>query len=286
MGSGGAGVIPESALARHDRMVVEEMEQAERVRSTAGQPADFWQTLAQRFRVPADTASNPAVDALAALVGAGDAIVDVGAGGGRLAIPLARRCREVVAVEPSPAMRAVLAEEMARHGVANVRIVAATWEEAIVDPAPLVFAAHVTYGVRPIEPFLRKLDALATRHAALVVMRDPPQAPIASFWRAVHGEERLRLPCRDELVAALTELSIVPDAMRLGPVPPLALGPREQALDLLRFRLLAGPGTPADARLLAVLDELTEERDGELYPRAPANEAWLLRWTPAAGRRA
>jgi hypothetical protein len=32
----------ESALARHDRMVREEMEQAEGVRSTAGRPADFW----------------------------------------------------------------------------------------------------------------------------------------------------------------------------------------------------------------------------------------------------
>jgi 2-polyprenyl-3-methyl-5-hydroxy-6-metoxy-1,4-benzoquinol methylase len=265
-------------------MVADEMAQAERVRSTAGRPADFWQALAGRFRVPADTGSDPTLDALEALVGPGDRIIDVGAGGGRLAIRLARRCREVVAIEPSPAMRAVLAEETARHGVTNVRIVAATWEEATVEPAPLVFAAHVTYGVRPIEPFLRKLDALATRHAALIVMRDPPQAPIAAFWRAVHGEERLRLPCRDELVAALAELSIAPEATGLGPAPPLALGPREQALDLLRFRLLTAPGTPADTRLLAVLEELTEERDGQLYPRAAANEAWLLRWTPA-GRR-
>jgi 2-polyprenyl-3-methyl-5-hydroxy-6-metoxy-1,4-benzoquinol methylase len=280
MGSGVAGGIPESALARHDRMVADEMAQAERVRSTAGRPADFWQALAGRFRVPADAGPDPTLDALEALVGPDDRIIDVGAGGGRLAIPLAHRCREVVAIEPSPAMRAVLAEGMTRHGVTNVRIVATTWEEATIEPAPLVFAAHVTYGVRPIEPFLRKVDALATRHAALIVMRDPPQAPIAAFWRAVHGEERLRLPCRDELVAALAELSIVPEATGLGPAPPLALGPREQALDLLRFRLLTAPGTPADTRLLAVLDELTEERDDQLYPRAAPNEAWLLRWTP------
>ena len=275
----------ESALARHDRMVLEEMAQAERVRSTAGRPADFWQALAGRFRVSADARPDPAVDALAVLVGPGDRVIDVGAGGGRHAIPLARRCREVIAVEPSPAMRAVLAEELSRQGVSNVRMVAATWEEARVEPAPLVFAAHVTYGVRPIEPFLRKLDATATRHAALVVMRDPPQSPIASFWQAVHGEARLRLPCRDELLAALAELAIVPDTTGLGPVLPVALGTREEAIDLLRFRLLTGPGTPADARLLAVLDQLTEERDGLLYPRAPANEAWLLRWTPSRPRR-
>jgi hypothetical protein len=52
-----------------------------------------------------------------------------------------------------------------------------------------------------------------------------------------------------------------------------------QAIDLLRFRLVAGPGTPADARLLAVLDELTEGRESQLYPRgALPHESLLLRW--------
>lgn len=279
--------MAESALARHDRMVREEMEQAEAVRSTAGTPADFWQILARRFRPRADGGADALIAALAALVGPDDVVIDVGAGGGRLAIPLARHCREVVAVEPSPSMRAVLAEECARLGVTNVRAVAATWEEADVAPAPLVFAAHVTYGVRPIEPFLRKLDARATRHAALIVMRDPPQTPIAPFWQAVHGEARLRLPCRDELVAALRELGVEPEVRSLGAAPPVSLGPPAEALDLLRFRLLVGPGTPADDRLRAVVGPLTEERDGEVFVRGvPPNEVFLLRWAPGLSPRA
>jgi 2-polyprenyl-3-methyl-5-hydroxy-6-metoxy-1,4-benzoquinol methylase len=278
-------VATESALARHDRMMREEQLQAEAVRSTAGVPADFWQALAHRFRAPADAGVNPTVEALGALMRPGDRVVDVGAGGGRLAVPLARRCRELVAVEPSPGMRGVLAEELARHGVTNVRVVPATWEDAELEPAEVVFAAHVTYGVRPIEPFLRKLDRLARRHAAIVVMRDPPQTPIAAFWLAVHGEPRRRLPCRDELVAALEELGLRPEATSLGPAPLLPLGSPDEALDLLRFRLLVGPGTPADARLLAVLPRLAEERDGQVYPRdVPPNEVVLLRWTPGAAR--
>jgi hypothetical protein len=183
-------------------------------------------------------------------------------------------------------MRAVLGEEISRHGIGNVAIVAATWEEAEVEPAELVFAAHVTYSVRPIEPFLRKLDARATRWAALVVMGDSPQAPLAPIWLAVHGEARLRLPCRDELIAALAELGMKPQVESLGAVPPPALGSREEAIDLLRFRLLAGPGTPADTRLLSIVDQLTEEREGQLYPRGvAANQAFLLSWTPThAGR--
>jgi SAM-dependent methyltransferase len=266
-------------------MVREEMEQAERVRSTVDVPPDLWQMLARNFRVPGDPAADPTPEALAALIGPEDDVVDVGAGGGRIAIPLARRCRRLVAVEPSPAMRAVLEDEIARHGASNIRVVPARWEDAEVAPAALVFAAHVTYGIQAIEPFLRKLDASARRHAALVTMTDPPQTPLAPFWRWVHGEERLRLPCRDELLAVLRELGAEPVVVRLGPAPLLPLGPRAEALDLLRFRMVVGPGTAADERLGRAIAALTEERDGLLWPRgAPPNERSLIHWAPGGMR--
>jgi SAM-dependent methyltransferase len=273
--------VIESAVARHDRMVREEMFQAERVRTTADVPADFWQALAKNFRAPFDPATDPTPIGLAALIGPGDRVIDVGAGGGRIAIPLSRRCRELVAVEPSPSMRAVLDDEIARHHVRNIRVVAATWEEAGVEPAELTFAAHVTYGIQAIAPFLRKLDAAALRHAALVTMTDPPQSPLAPFWRYVHGEDRLRLPCRDELLAVLRELGADPEVTPLGPAPVLPLGPPPEALDFLRFRLVVGPGTPADTRLHRALERLSEERDGVLWPKdAPANERSIIRWDP------
>ena len=277
----GGSPAAESAVSRHDRMVRAEMMQAERVRSTAGVPADFWETLARQFRAPADPAADPTPDALAALIGPDDRAIDVGAGGGRIAIPLSRHCREIVAVEPSPAMRAVLEEEISRHGVGNIRIVAARWEEAVVAPAPLAFAAHVTYGIQAIEPFVRKLDRAATRHAALVVMTDPPQTPLAPLWRFVHGEDRLRLPCRDEVVAVLRELGAEPVVTPLGPAPILPFGARAEAIDLLRFRLVVGPGTPGDVRLHRALDLFAEERDGNLWPKdARPNARSLVRWAP------
>jgi SAM-dependent methyltransferase len=262
-------------------MVRDEMLQAERVRSTADVPADFWQALAKNFRVPADRSLDPTPDALAALIGPADRVIDVGAGGGRITVPLAARCRELVAVEPSPAMRAVLEEEIARHGIRNIRIVPARWEEADVEPAELVFAAHVTYGIQVIEPFIRRLDAAALRHAALVAMTDPPQTPLAPFWRAVHGEERLRLPCRDELLAVLRELGADPEVIPLGPVPVLPFGPPAEALDLLRFRMLVGPGTPGDQRLGRAIERLAVERDGQLWPKdAVPNTRSIIRWDP------
>src|SRR5206468_7105869 len=70
------------------------------------------------------------------------------------------------------------------------------------------------------------------------------------------------LPLHDAL-PILGELGAEPVVIPLGPAPILPLGPREEAIDLLRFRLVVGPGTVADARLHHALDALAEERRSE-----------------------
>lgn len=56
-------------------------------------------------------------------------VLDIGAAAGTLAVPLALRAREVTALEPSGAMRAILARRCQALGLENVRIVAGRWED-------------------------------------------------------------------------------------------------------------------------------------------------------------
>lgn len=274
--------MAERAAERHDRMMREEREQAERLRTDRAE-ADIWRGNTRRFR-PAGDAEDPAVAPLADLAGPGGTAIDVGAGGGRMTVPLARRLRHVVAVEPSPSMREVLVEAIGRAGARNVTVVPARWEEAEVEPAGLAFAAHVTYGVQRIAPFLRKLDRMATRHAALVAFAHPPQQFAAPFWQAVYGEARLRLPARDELIDVLREIGARPELIDLPPQAVRSLGPPEEAFADLRRRLYIGAGTPVEARLRRAIAALTVERDGELWPReAEPNPASIIWWTPLGG---
>ena len=132
-----------------------------------------------------------------------------------------------------------------------------------------------------IEPFLRKLDAAAQHHAALVALTDPPPVALAPFWRQVHGEERLRLPCRAELLAVLRELGVEPEVIPIGPAPVLPLGAPDAALGLLRYRLVVGPGTAATSACAAPSSSLAEERADCSGPRgAASNGRSLLRWAP------
>lgn len=61
-------------------------------------------------------------------------VIDVGAGTGRIAIPLARRGVEVYCVEPSPAMRRVLEKKLDREPQLRPKITLAASDAASFDP--------------------------------------------------------------------------------------------------------------------------------------------------------
>lgn len=133
---------------------------------------DPWAGRADRFaaysgRLPA---GDPLFPRLRAALHPDDTVLDIGAGAGRYALPLAQLARRVIAVEPSPALRRHLAARVAAEGAENVEVVTGAWPAVETAPADLVLCAHVVYGVREIAPFLRRLDR-AARRLCLVAIR-------------------------------------------------------------------------------------------------------------------
>lgn len=109
-----------SALETWRAMVEAEHAQSERVRGIQEQgPSDFWQPFAEQFRADPRRVDDPLVERLSREVAPQDTVLDVGAGAGRLALPLAMRCREVMAVEPSAAMASGLREQAQAYPMAS-----------------------------------------------------------------------------------------------------------------------------------------------------------------------
>ncbi|MBI2490713.1 MAG: methyltransferase domain-containing protein [Candidatus Rokubacteria bacterium] len=136
---------------------------------------DLWnaRTVAWYERANARSDYAPKVlAALADLLAGSTSALDVGAGFGALALPLARRGLAVTALEPAPAMAAALARAAGREGLARLTVVEAAWGAAPVAPHDLVVCAHVSPLVKRGASFLREAGAVARRGVALV--RDVP----------------------------------------------------------------------------------------------------------------
>ncbi len=261
-------------------MVEAEHAQSDSVREQSDAPSDSWVPFAERFRPTLDT-KDPIVLGLLKEVEPRHAVLDVGAGGGRVALPASVKCRGVVAVEPSAAMGAVLEEEARRHSRDNLSLVASTWEEAEVEPADVVMCVQVLYTVRDIVGFIRKLEAHARERALVVLGENPPYTQSNPLWPAVHGQERLKLPSLRELMGVLWDMDIYPDLEMLPAQEPRGFESRENALRQTRNRLMVEPGTDGERRLKEALDDMLEEADGRFVIRgAPTFYPALVSWRP------
>ena len=127
---------------------------------------DVWGGVtAKRFRADPKREMDDNFQVRASFVRPEDVFVDAGGGAGRIGLPMALRCREVINVDPSPGMGQEFQESMAEAGIANARFVLADWLDSdgvrSGVAGDVVHASNVTYFVRDIDRFIRNLEAAA-----------------------------------------------------------------------------------------------------------------------------
>ncbi len=274
------------AIARWAKTVRTEHEQADCVRSD-DPGVDSWKKLAHRF-VPADRAQafqDETLIAVMKFVRPDDTVLDVGAGAGRLAIPLAEKCRQITAVEPSEAMRMRLTAQAESWNVSNLKIVDARWpdlaeSEAEVEPADVVICAHVIYTAQQIEPFLRKLAQKSKRDVIVIVFEEPAMANYFPLWELVYGEERIALPCLPELKNVLEQIGMDYDSESLPEWESRPFEDADSAYEESLARLFLSPGSPGAEKLASVLPSaLVPFGVGLRFKWSRPHRPWLVRWS-------
>ena len=246
-------------------------------------PSDPWAgQVAQRFRADPHRQLDANLAVLASYTRPEDVLIDVGGGAGRVALPLALRCREVITVDASPGMGAEFAAAAAAAGIQNARFVHADWLEAEGFQGDVALTSNVTYFVHDIARFIEKLATAARRRVMMTVwsVANPNQS--APLFHLVYGEEHVAAPGHRELLPVLWELGILPDVHVLPGVPQVPGGPMGAQL----------PQTPEDAVQLALQGQwlapqdhararqLIEERFSELF--APSPEGFRPLWRQEA----
>ncbi len=283
---GDLAVVAWAAQVRANR------DQVDRVREVGD--GDFYASTSGLFVADPrrSDADDPTLAALRSLAGPGERWLDIGAGAGRYALPLALAVGptgEVVAVESSAGMLGALRAGIAEHGVTNVRIIEGRWPEIAPEvgagltgpPVDVALIAHVGYDIEALGPFLDAMEAATARMCVAILMERTPAAAAEAFWPVVHGEDRIPLPALDAFVALLQARGRDPE-FRIVERSVRGYADRAAALALLRRQTWVQPGGTRDLRLQAALDErLVVQPNGTVaIVGAPSLAIGLVTWWP------
>jgi SAM-dependent methyltransferase len=237
---------------------------------------DHYAPIARHFTDDPHRVGDPLLDELRAWSRPVAVWADIGAGGGRFALPLALANRKVIAVEPSEGMRAVLRESAGQHGIENVEIAPLRWPEgADAVRADFALVAHVGYDLREILPFLDAVERSASERCFWVLMDRAPSGGFTRLWEQVHGEPRRQLPGMREFLHLLLARGAAPDVrilQRQGwQIPP------DELPEAARRRLWLSEGSAKDEQLQQLLAaEVAAGTNDWGFPTIVA----LMHWAP------
>jgi CTP:molybdopterin cytidylyltransferase MocA/SAM-dependent methyltransferase len=262
---------------RADHVALLEAAWAARVRASAEQVdrfrevpdgADFYAPVTGLFRADPRRTDEPVLEALLRLVEPGETWIDIGAGAGRYALPialaLARSGGRVIALDASPGMLDALLELQSQHGVADVEVVETRWpppaHELARFAADVALIAHVGYDIESIGPFIDAMESVAGRLCVAVLMERQPASIADPCWPPVHGESRVALPALPEFVELLRARGRHP-SVEMVERAPRTFASRQELEGFLRRQLWIEPGGAADQRFRTALDGLVAVDD-------------------------
>lgn len=244
--------------------------------------ADHFDALVRKRWEQPDSTRDFILSALRSRPGA--TVLDIGAGTGAWALLMARHAGRVTALEPSPAMRAVLARNAQSQGLDNIDIVDGSWPAAVIDPHDFSLASHSFYGCPDFASIIRRMNQV-TRDTCMLLLRlslsDALMARAATLvWGQPHDSPNFQVAFN-----ALLDMGIYPNVLIETPNhwEPWSHESFEAALAelLARFNLTAqSPHAPALEQMLK--QELTQ-RDGRwIWPNGI--QSALVYWKADAYR--
>ena len=217
---------------------------------------DFWQRYASWVSAMRGDYPGALLDRVRGYVTPGGTVLDIGAGTGVFALPLARVARSVTAVEPSPTQASQLRQAVAHEQAPNIAILEQRWEDVDAETLgghDLVLAIH-SLQMENMAAALRKMCRVAVRSLLLV---HPARSSLSSLLQDLFGIEPG--PDYAPLHAILEGLGYPPavEFVEYSYDVPLDL-----QLDILRYNPGLDAGQCNELRDFAVGHDMITPRDG------------------------
>ena len=190
--------------ARWQRLVVDREAAAHKDGGGHSDPR-YWDQRARTFARSTTGRTEQFLEVVWPFVTPRTTVIDVGAGAGRHAAPIAERAEWVTAVEPSEGMRSHI------PGLTNLTVVASSWEDAEVAPADILVCSHVLYGVEDVVPFISKMERCARERVFIMLREGPVPHPAHALRDAMTGAPLPPIPKFSDIFMVLIGMGIAPD---------------------------------------------------------------------------
>jgi len=148
-------------------------------------------------------------------------VLDIGAGPGTLALPLAPLVREVTAIEPGEGMISILNERASKEKIANITSLRKRWEDIDISQDLHgmydVVIASLSLTMSDIREALRKMNAVSTDYVYLFWFVDMPfwERMYADLWEPLHKLRYYSGPKTDCLFNVLYQMGIYANVQML-----------------------------------------------------------------------
>lgn len=209
-------------------------------------------------------------------------VLDIGAGPGVLALPIAPLVRGVTAVEPGAGMVEVLQRHAERDGTRNIACVQKTWEDIDpaldLDPPYDIVIASLSLTMHDIRDALQKMDAVSSGSVHLFWFVDMPfwEKMYADLFPPLHGTPYYSGPKADCLFGVLYQMGIYPDVTMLPLSKEYRFGSREEMLAFFAKRF--GASSPEQVQIVDdYVTPLIRSRGGEVVVSGDSTFAHI-RW--------
>jgi 16S rRNA G527 N7-methylase RsmG len=180
-------------------------------------------------------------------------VLDIGAGPGNIAIPVAKIAAHLTAVEPAPGMAAVLREQITLENMDNIHFINKKWDdvdkEELQPPYDLTFASF-SMGMIDLKASIEKMMEVTLGTIAIFW-----HAGIQSWdresmelWPLLHGKPYYSVPESNIIFNLLYSMGIYPDVKVLRYTRKIVYDSLEAALETYAARYDAK--TPEQLRVL------------------------------------
>jgi 2-polyprenyl-3-methyl-5-hydroxy-6-metoxy-1,4-benzoquinol methylase len=134
-----------------------------------------------------------AVEAVREIISPDFEVLDIGAGPGTLAIPLAEKVRKVTVVEPSKEMIKYLMKDAEEEGVKNIEVIDKNWQEVsdsdISRGFDIVACSHLLWQFKDVDEQLKRMEAASRKYCCVVHPAGSRDTIIKHLWTEIIGRE-------------------------------------------------------------------------------------------------